>query len=134
MPTKLKLLPANTSLPAALYGVSSAIKSHPKFSSYHDDAMAIALQLGAGKRNSDPAKLLKSVETHRQKTLDSSIRALKRSGFSVRHGGEKGYKEIMDKIAKDDGKRFRVISACWALEHGLAQASGLNLQGSKLAA
>lgn len=127
MPAATKALkPASREdgLPEWFGSVSKAIKAHSTLGGYHDQARELAVKLGASRKTME--KLLEAVETHRRKTLGESLKMLKQQGFKVKGGGEEGYAELMAEIERADSERFRLISACWALEHGLQKASKAN--------
>lgn len=112
---------ASSQLPNWFGGVSAAIKSHKKFRDFHQDASALAIELGAKRKNSE--QFLKAVQQRRIETEETAVKLVEQSGFSVSNRGEKGYAEVMSEIEKHHGEHFKVISACWALEHGLQKTA-----------
>ncbi|GEM_PF-7072990 len=116
-----KTLSSSAKLPDYFGPVSAAIVKHEKFREFHDKARELAMELGAHRKT--PEQLLEAVEAHRQRMLLESVNMLKETGFEAAHAGAQGYEEIMEKIEAVDNERFMVISACWALEHGLQKAA-----------
>lgn len=124
-------------LPGWFGSVSKAIKDHEHFRNFHDNARQLAIELGAASKNS--SQLLKAVQARRIQAEQTAVKLVEQSGFRVSNRGEKAYSQVMAEIESKHGAHFSVISACWALEHGLTKAmesklapesSGISRQGN----